>query len=581
MQSQENFQLIFSQISKTFSSFATKTMSLEFINSKKYMTQEQFLMNLKQISHEIPFLKIILAYDELFTLIPLHNFIISQQTFKVGLNKYQKIGTGGHAQVFIAIDYLQENKKVAMKIMDDVNEYRQESYLQECINQYKLQTINLSLILNIEHKVFINFLNNKATFQLPLELAEFSLFDFIQENEITQETLQYFFNLFIDLLILLHENNFAYRDIKPQNILFVMNQGWKLADFGESLQYQQRTGVYKIQGTIAFMPRDVRLWVYKNKEIVQDLFYNDVYAVVSTLILIKNPLFKSYELIEFIQIGKMDEQCLQLLQVTHPEQLKALKFYTQGLNMKQFDMNKCEEIKYNLVYNLKVLFYNGLSIHSKLLDFIDQELLKLKNNDIFEYKKLIAFLLVLHPFQVEQLKQINYQDKIEIYEVLLEEIQDKNHSDILVLQIIQTQHFEFLSYLIQTLIVQQDQQKIKCLLNIIIQLKNQDFDLKEVKILLDLIGVKQISINNMIQDDENQIDSATIFFYNQCYFQIHGQDPQGDQNNLLEEEPIKQNFHYQDKSDEFDYDGYVNQTKNDLPHNLILLFHPLNNYLLR
>ena len=61
-------------------------------------------------------------------------------------------------------------------------------------------------------------------------------------------------------------------------------------------------------------------------------------------------------------------------------------------------MNKCEEIKYNLVYNLKVLFYNGLSIHSKLLDFIDQELLKLKNNDMFEYKKLIAFLLVLHPF---------------------------------------------------------------------------------------------------------------------------------------------------------------------------------------
>ena len=40
------------------------------------------------------------------------------------------------------------------------------------------------------------------------------------------------------MLILLHSNNYAHRDIKPQNILFIKGQGWKLADFGESIKYE-------------------------------------------------------------------------------------------------------------------------------------------------------------------------------------------------------------------------------------------------------------------------------------------------------------------------------------------------------
>ena len=55
-------------------------------------------------------------------------------------------------------------------------------------------------------------------------------------------------------------------------------------------------------------------------------------------------------------------------------------------------------IQYNLLYNLLILFHNKLPLNIKLLEIIDQELFKLKNNDILEYNKLIVFLIILHPF---------------------------------------------------------------------------------------------------------------------------------------------------------------------------------------
>ena len=45
-----------------------------------------------------------------------------------------------------------------------------------------------------------------------------------------------------------------------------------------------------------------------------------------------------------------------------------------------------------------VLFHNQLPLNSKLLNFIDQELRKLKKYDILEYRYLVSSLLVLHPF---------------------------------------------------------------------------------------------------------------------------------------------------------------------------------------
>ena len=52
---------------------------------------------------------------------------------------------------------------------------------------------------------------------------------------------------------MLHKNNIAHRDIKPQNIIFVENKGWVLCDFEHSLNYINVNGVYDIKGTYAFL----------------------------------------------------------------------------------------------------------------------------------------------------------------------------------------------------------------------------------------------------------------------------------------------------------------------------------------
>ena len=41
-------------------------------------------------------------------------------------------------------------------------------------------------------------------------------------------------------------------------MLFVKDVGWKLADFGESLEYDNVEDIYKIRGTFAFVPFNLR-----------------------------------------------------------------------------------------------------------------------------------------------------------------------------------------------------------------------------------------------------------------------------------------------------------------------------------
>ena len=40
--------------------------------------------------------------------------------------------------------------------------------------------------------------------------------------------------------------------------MFIKGIGWKLADFGESIKYEKREGLYKIKGTGAFLPEEIR-----------------------------------------------------------------------------------------------------------------------------------------------------------------------------------------------------------------------------------------------------------------------------------------------------------------------------------
>ena len=50
----------------------------------------------------------------------------------------------------------------------------------------------------------------------------------------------------------MHENKYAHRDIKPQNIIYVKEKGWILSDFGCALKYELIEDQYNIEGTKAF-----------------------------------------------------------------------------------------------------------------------------------------------------------------------------------------------------------------------------------------------------------------------------------------------------------------------------------------
>ncbi|KAM3138521.1 hypothetical protein pb186bvf_009435 [Paramecium bursaria] len=570
MQTFSNFSWIFSQISKTYSSVATKTLSLELIKDKQNMTHDEFLLNIKQMAAEIPFLQTILTYEQLFTLVPFQNFIISQQELKKIIDEHQRLGAGGNAQVFLAIDYINDYQ-IAMKIMNDVDESRQESYIKECINQYNLQQINKDLILNIKSKVFINFINYKATFQLPLELAEFSLFDYLQQYEINKGTYKYFFNLFIDLLILLHENSYAHRDIKPHNILYVKNIGWKLADFGESIKYEGSKGTYRVQGTTAFMPKDVKRQIYTNKEIIQDLFYNDIYSVVCTLVLIKNPKFNSKDLIQFMENHSLDYS--QLLQISHPNQLKALRFQSQTfLQFNIIRKNQEKLIQYDLMYVLLVSYYDEQPfLKEKIIIFINQELDKLKNNN-FQYQQVMVLLSILHPFQFELICDSNQNFFINTKNFIDALVYPTTHVQILSIYLKSITNYQIQSHLIKYII---SSHKILELLLVINEYLDE-FPISFCKKLLDMAGSYIC--------DRDQIDSTTIIIYNEIYKSVLGKDPEILQ--LKKLQPYMQNQqNYQSENgqiDDFNYDFYVNQNKNYLENqnniNLVLLFEPLIQY---
>ena len=74
-----------------------------------------------------------------------------------------------------------------------------------------------------------------------------------------------------------------------------------MADFGESVNYNNAEDVYKIRGTYAFLPYNLRKnHKYQRSEIKQNLLYNDVYSVVCTLVMIKYPNFNSKQLTDYM-----------------------------------------------------------------------------------------------------------------------------------------------------------------------------------------------------------------------------------------------------------------------------------------
>ncbi|KAM3135545.1 hypothetical protein pb186bvf_012401 [Paramecium bursaria] len=565
MQSQGNFSQIYSQLSKSFQSVESKTQSLELMDVD-YMSEKEFMVKIQQMAQETPLFNIILKYKNLFSLLPSFDMVASLSDLTEEAIIHEKIGAGGNAQVFLSTDLLL-SKHYALKTMENVNINLLEFYIQECINQYHLIQINKDQVLNFKGLVYIKIVNSQASIYIPLELAEYSLFEYIQNNEITEETYQYFYKLLIDILILLHSNNYAHRDIKPQNILFIKEKGWKLADFGESIKYEERNGLYKIQGTIAFLPQNIRKQINKSKQVIQDLYKNDIYAVMCTLVMIKNPKFKSEDLVKYMDTQKFDQNLEQLQQITYSDgsvellyQVKVPKF---AINMELFKANFnliSQKVYFNIEDRLIYYYQIVKPLGEDFIIFIDNEL-KIRKNDLNQdlYQKLALYMLLFHPFQICNLQ--NFQFDSQIHNNILERIDTYFNSKFeIYIYLKQFQYGFLIKDFLNQAIVEQNQSLLLSMVDENIRSGN----LQIAKKLLQISG-------KFILNDPN-FDSDLFIQYNSLYFRIHGQAPLIDESNILDSY-----FNNINVSSQFNLEQYLNSNKvlYDTTLNLIILLRPL------
>ena len=73
----------------------------------------------------------------------------------------------------------------------------------------------------------------------------------------------------------MHSMHIAHRDIKPQNILYVIRKKWVLGDFGCATIYQNKKEVHKIAGTKSYLPKNIRnkvKYFFEDIEMEMDLF---------------------------------------------------------------------------------------------------------------------------------------------------------------------------------------------------------------------------------------------------------------------------------------------------------------------
>ncbi|KAM3146102.1 hypothetical protein pb186bvf_001759 [Paramecium bursaria] len=182
----------------------------------------------------------------------------------------------------------QLKKLVVSKLIKADSQETLIQYLDEYKIHYRINQLfpsqSLALILPVRVSKEPKYFEIAAC----MERAEFNLFDYSRNQKIGDDEAMNIFVQIIDQIINLHSVNIAHRDIKLQNIFYVIDKGWLLSDFGESLEYEEVDCFYNIRGTKYFLMPALQLSINKNSKVNQNLITNDTYALVVSMIMIKN-----------------------------------------------------------------------------------------------------------------------------------------------------------------------------------------------------------------------------------------------------------------------------------------------------
>ncbi|KAM3146105.1 hypothetical protein pb186bvf_001762 [Paramecium bursaria] len=174
-------------------------------------------------------------------------------------------------------------KQMNVSSQETFIQYLDEYRIHHKINQlFPLQSLELILPVRIKKS------QNSYEIAACMERAEFNLFEYSRNHQIGDDESMNIFVQILDQIINLHQINIAHRDIKPQNVFYVKDKGWLLSDFGESLEYVEVDGLYNIRGTKYFLMPALQLSINKNSKVNQNLITNDTYALVVSMIMIKN-----------------------------------------------------------------------------------------------------------------------------------------------------------------------------------------------------------------------------------------------------------------------------------------------------
>ena len=251
--------------------------NIEDITDEKYRkksSKEPLIFNRKESFTE----NIIITQEKLDILTKQTKIPIFSESDFTFINK---IGEGTYGDVYL-VENNTTNEQYAMKkiICRDYNELIKHKNELELI--FSLRHENILTLLGIQFKYL------DETTGLIYVLMELACSDWNKEIKRRILAKKYFKeNELIDILkqiikefLFLEKKHIAHRDIKPQNILLFPNNKYKIADFGEAKNIQNKAQQSTLRGSELYMsPLLYKGYKYNQRKVVHNPFKSDVFSL--------------------------------------------------------------------------------------------------------------------------------------------------------------------------------------------------------------------------------------------------------------------------------------------------------------